>query len=76
METRVVALLKRTDRIGNPDAPRVRPGRKARKTSSLGTGNASDKKPQRKVKRKLEHEAIDEDEALHQVRVTLAIAVV
>jgi hypothetical protein len=67
METRVVALLKRTDRVGNPNAPRVRPGRKARRTASIGTGSVADKKPQRKAKRKVDRECIDEEEELHQV---------
>jgi hypothetical protein len=68
METRVVALLKRTDRVGNPNALRVRPGRKARRKVSLGTDNFTDKKPQRKAKRKVDSECIDEEEELHQVR--------
>ena len=67
METRVVALLKRIDRVRNPDTAHSRPARKVARPRASG----ADKKPSRsgaKRKREASAEEPDEDEQLHVVR--------
>lgn len=68
METRVVALLKRIDRVRNPDTAHSRPPRKSVRTKPSGA-SGSDKKPSRsKRKREASAEEPDEEEQLHMVR--------
>jgi Domain of unknown function (DUF4208) len=65
METRVLALLKKIERARNPDAVRVRPGRKSRKAGGKDAG-AVEGKSGRAPKRRAEtyHNA---DAELHEV---------
>lgn len=78
METRVLALMKSVERTRNPDAIRVRPGRKSRKAggkeATASGSKAGDKKGSRPKARHGAADLTDEAAELHRVCVRHHVA--